>query len=440
MILGTAAYMAPEQARGESVDRRADIWAFGVVLLEILTGRQTFIGETTADVLAAVVKEEPDLSKAPAKVRRLLQACLQKDQRQRLQAIGDWRLLLDSAPPPAKVQRTSRIPWAVAAVFAVLALVTGFAYFRRTPDPPRALKVFVLPPKRASLSFGVPAVSPNGRLLAYVATLEGRDSLWVRDLDSLAANQLPGTEGASNPFWSPDSRSIGFFADGKLKRIDAAGGPALSLCDVGYFPMGGSWSKKDVIVFTSDINTGLLRIPAAGGNAAVVTKLDQALAEGSHSWPSFLPDGQRFLYTALSASRDKTAVYVEDIDSKPGSSHRHQVLAVNSNAAYAPPGYVMFQRDGALMAQPFDASKARATGDPIPVVERVDYFNLASFAFGSSQGQFSLTKWCPHLYLGPRPGSPAHAARSFEQGPRHSRRARVGARAAILPRWEGCRR
>jgi eukaryotic-like serine/threonine-protein kinase len=396
MILGTAAYMSPEQARGKPVDKRADIWAFGVVLYEILTGEQAFRGETTTDVLAAVVKEEPDLTRVPAKMRRLLQSCLQKDPKQRLQAIGDWRLLLEEVPPAGDVKRhDSKLPWAVAAVFGLIALAAGFGYFRRAPEQPRLLKVFVPPPEKASFAFSVPAISPDGRRLAFVATLGGVDSLWVRDLDSLTARSLSGTEGAINPFWSPDNRFIGFFAGGKLKKIDLSGGPAVSLCDVGSYPVGGSWSKNDILVFAPDFNTGLLRISAAGGSATPVTKFDQGLEEGGHSWPWFLPDGRHFLYTAFSANPDKAAVYVEDIDSKPGSTTRRRVLTASSNAGYTLPGYLLFLREHTLLAQPFDASNTRTTGDPIPIAQQVDVIDSGSSAFSgfrSYQGQFSSSQ------------------------------------------------
>jgi len=391
IILGTAAYMAPEQARGKTVDRRADIWAFGVVLYEMLTGRQAFTGETTADVLAAVVKEEPDLSRVPVKARRLLQACLQKDPKQRLQAIGDWRLLLEDAATAAKEPRGSKIPWAVAAVFALIAIAAAFAYFRRVPEQPRALRVTVQPPDNGSFAPAGPAISPDGRRLAFVATIGGADSLWVRDMDSLVARQLPGTEGANNPFWSPDSRFLAFFAGGKLKRTDAAGGPVLSLCDVGASPLGGSWSKDDVLVFAFDYNTQLFRVAAAGGSATALTKLDQAFREVAHGWPSFLPDGRHFLYTAYSVNQDRSAVYVDDINAKPGSSGRRRVLAADSNAAYVPPGYLVFLRNGTLMAQPFDASSTSASGDPMPIVERVDYIDLG-FVSPVFQGQFSVSQ------------------------------------------------
>jgi len=207
VILGTAAYMSPEQARGKAVDKRADIWAFGVVLYEMLTGRQAFRGETITVVLAALVTEEPDLARVPAKVRRLLQACLQKDPRERLQAVGDWRLLLEDASQ-ARDLRHRKLIWVLAG--ALLASVLAFAllYIRRPAQETRLLRFSVQPPRKATFDLsGFPAVSPDGRHLAFVVTAaDGKGSLWVRDLDSLAARPLPGTEAAASPFWSPDNR------------------------------------------------------------------------------------------------------------------------------------------------------------------------------------------------------------------------------------------
>jgi serine/threonine protein kinase len=200
MILGTAAYMSPEQARGKPVDQRADIWAFGVVLYEMLTGQRLFEGETISDTLAAVLKTEPDLAQVPVKVRRLLEACLQKDPKQRLQAIGDWRLLVEDTPLAGDVGR-GKLPWAaVAGVLAVALLVLSFLYFRRAPELQRVLKLSVPSPEKAPFDpVSLPAVSPDGRRLAFTAAAAGKVSLWVRDLDSLTARELPGT-------WAPKIR------------------------------------------------------------------------------------------------------------------------------------------------------------------------------------------------------------------------------------------
>jgi serine/threonine protein kinase len=268
MILGTAGYMSPEQARGKQVDKRADIWAFGVVLFELLTGKRLFQGDDVTDTLAAVLRHEPDWEQVPAKVRRLLRRCLAKDPGKRLRDIADAWDLLDEAPQ-ATAQSPSRLGWVAWSVAAMLALALGLVSYRHMrEEPPRVLKMSVLPPEKATFTTSLPAVSPDGRRLAFVATTDGKDQLWVRDLDSLAARALTGTDGASYPFWSPDSRMIGFFGDGKLKKIEVAGGPALTLCDAAP-GRGGTWSNNDVIVF-GVAGGGSFRVPAAGGSATTL--------------------------------------------------------------------------------------------------------------------------------------------------------------------------
>jgi len=383
MILGTAAYMSPEQARGQSVDRRADIWSFGVLLWEMLTGRQLFHGDTVSDILAGVLKDEPDFEQVPEQVRPLLRRCLQKEPKKRLRAIGDWDALLsrDSHaagigvvdPSPISAPLLSRLGlagWIAAGVLAIAAVAFDLiAYRHGAEEPPRVIKTSVLLPEKATfVPQSLPAVSPDGRRLAFLATGPGGGLLWVRDLDSLVARPLAGTEGAFEPFWLPDSRSIGFFASGKLKKIEVAGGPALALCDLaGNNPRGGSWSKNDVILFAVN-NSGLLRVSAAGGSATPATTLDQASGEIGHRYPWFLPDGHHFLYLAAIAPAVNSAVYVGDVDSK----NRQPIIRVNSNAIYSPPGYLLFVRERTLMAQPFDATKLQTTGDAVPVAEQID--------------------------------------------------------------------
>jgi Tol biopolymer transport system component/predicted Ser/Thr protein kinase len=396
MILGTAAYMAPEQARGkENVDKRADIWAFGVVLYELLTGKRLFQGEDVGHTLAAVIMQEPDLSCAPAQVVPLLKRCLEKDPKKRLRDIGDMELLLAAGPvatAPTTLSRMPRLGWmwpTAAGLLALAAVALGFVSYRHvSEEPPRVVKVSVLPPEKATLvGNSLPAVSPDGRRLAFVAAMEGKDALWVRDLDSLAARALTGTEGAFDPFWSPDSRSIAFFAGGKLKKIEVAGGPALTLCDApGGRPRGGSWGKNDVLVFApNNGNTGILRVSAAGGTSTPVTQPDTASGESSHRFPWFLPDGRHFLYATL-ASGEKNGVFAGDIDSKSDPKNRQRVLAGNSMAVYAPPGYLLFVRDRTLMAQRLDAANLQTVGDAVPVAEQVDSTSTAA------QYQFSVSE------------------------------------------------
>jgi len=404
MILGTAAYMAPEQAAGQTVDRRADIWAFGVVLYEMLTGEQLFTGETVAHILAAVIHKEPDFERVPAEMRPLLKRCLEKQPKKRLQAIGDWELLLSRhsngggiasgaeiasiVPTRIPAPLLSRLGLPALIVAALLAVALGFVSYRHaTEEPPRVLKMSVLPPdKGVFTASSVPAVSPDGLRLAFVATLNGKNQLWVRDLDSLEARSLAGTDNADEPFWSPDSRSVGFFAEGKLKKIEIAGGPALTLCDAAP-GRGGTWSKDGVIVFALN-GGGTFRVAAAGGSATPVTTPDKAAGEGDHRFPWFLPDGRHFLYTTSDAEQEKRTIFAASIDPKDQESKvRKRIAAAASNAVYTAPGFLLFVREGTLMAQPFDAAKLQTTGDAVPIAEKVDAYTgrADQYQFSASQ-------------------------------------------------------
>ncbi|MGO9259373.1 MAG: protein kinase domain-containing protein [Bryobacteraceae bacterium] len=392
-ILGTAAYMSPEQARGKPVDKRADIWAVGVVLYEMLTGKMLFGGgETVSDSLAAVLTREPDFNAlpkdTPPRVRLLLERCLRKDPKQRLRDIGDARLTLDEAEPgvpaPAPVVPATRprLPWILAAVFALSTLALAALWLRRPVEEARTIKFSVLPPEKAGfVADSLPAVSPDGRHLAFAAGSEGKTQIWIRDLNALAARPLPGTDGGFDPFWSPDSRFVAFFTPGKLKKVDIVGGPALTVCGASN-GRGGSWNQNGVIVFTPSFGNSLSSVPATGGTATPLTTLEESLSETSHRFPWFLPDGRHFLFTARSGDEKKTAIYVGDLESK----ERRRLFAAASNAVYTPPGFLLFMRERTVMAQAFDATALRTTGDPFPVAEQVDY------AQASIQGQFAVSQ------------------------------------------------
>jgi serine/threonine protein kinase len=261
MILGTAAYMSPEQARGKVVDKRADIWAFGVVLYEMLTGQQLFKGETISDTLAAVLKEEPDLMRVPPKVRRLIESCLKKDPKQRLRDIGDawWQL---EETPQAKTSAT-KFAWSVAAVLLVALGILSFLYFHQKPQHEYTQRYTIATPENTTNLQSV-AISPDGHLLAMAVQVNGKRQLWLKELDAFQPQPMPGTEEATYPFWSPDSRFIGFFAGGKLKKIAASGGPAQTLCDAPE-GRGGSWNREDMIVFSPSNVTGIQVCPAPAG-------------------------------------------------------------------------------------------------------------------------------------------------------------------------------
>jgi Tol biopolymer transport system component len=401
-ILGTAAYMAPEQARGKKVDRRADIWAFGVVAWEMLTGQRLFQGEDTVQVLGRVLEQPVDVDRIPARFRRLQARCLDRNVKDRLRDIGEARFLLAESeggtgvPPQAESlpHKTSRAPWAIAAVLAVIAAGLSYVAFRHIQeDPPRVSKLTALPPEKgrfvtgAGETVGPPAVSPDGRHIAFIASVNGKNGLWIRDLDSPIPRLLAGTEGAISPFWSPDSRYVAFGAGGKLKKIDIIGGPPLTLCDAPG-PRGGAWNKNGVILFNPrNAAPGvLLRVSAAGGTPTPVMELDQSRDENSNRYPWFLPDQRHFLYMGRSRDVEKTAVFVGDLESK----ERKQIVSGDTTAMYAPalggyPGYLLFMRDRTLMAQPFDAGKLATTGEAVPVAEQVDHITALYGSVGVSE-------------------------------------------------------
>ncbi|MBV8903133.1 MAG: PD40 domain-containing protein, partial [Acidobacteriia bacterium] len=270
----------------------------------------------------------------------------------------------------------------------------GYVAYRHTrEEAPRVARFSVLPPEKASLNAGsIPQISPDGRRIVMTASIDGQASasLWLRDLDALNGRILPETSGASYPFWSPDSRWVGFFADNKLKKIDVTGGTALTLCDAAG-PRGGTWNQDDVIVY-GHYEGGLFRVPAAGGTPVALTEPDPAAGEFSHRYPWFLPNGHHLLYTARTGGLQKTRIYVESIDAKPGAKTRKQIGAADSNAVYES-GYLLFVRERTLMAQPFDTSKIETTGDAVPIAEQVDYF------FNNGLSHFSVSKNGTLVYI-----------------------------------------
>jgi Tol biopolymer transport system component len=365
VIMGTAAYMAPEQARGQAVDKRADIWAFGAVVYELFTDKQLFRGPTVTDTLAAVLTREPDVAAVPPRFRRLLRACLERDPRRRMRDIGDARLLLEKevgqAFPPAN-PKTVRLAWAGAAALALALAAVSALHFRETPAEAPLVRTFIPPPEKLAYNItgtlstsGPVSVAPDGLRVTFSAIgADGKSQLWLRPLHSLTAQPLAGTEGAIHPFWSPESRFIGFFAGGKLKTIDIQGGPPVTLCDAPT-GRGGTWNEAGVIVFSPNGTAeGLSRVSAAGG-AATPLNLDTA-----GRWPWFLPDGKHFLFSAA------TVVRLGSLDSR-----QTKVLIDSLTDAEYAHGYVVYLRDDTLMAQPFDPGKLAFRGEAVPIAERV---------------------------------------------------------------------
>jgi Tol biopolymer transport system component len=398
-LLGTAAYMSPEQARGKNADRRSDIWGFGVVLFEMLSGTRLFVGETTSDTLAAVIRADPEWNELPAntppKIRELLQRCLRKDPRQRLQSIGDARIAIDetlsgaldtgtfAAPTDTHAKNRERIAWAGVALFAITAMLFAVGYFLRAPKAMPAYVSELPPPANAiyalvGFNAGPPVLSPDGLRIAFCAIgPDGRQLLWVRSLDGGAAQPLEGTDGASFPFWSPDSRSIGFFAQAKLKRIDASGGPALVVASA-TIGRGGSWGPDGTILYVPDQVGGIYGVGASGGTPREVTELNESLKQINHRWPQFLPDGKHFLFMALSANGELSGTYAGSL----AGGEPKLILRGGSNAIYAPPGDLLFVQQGALMAQRFDAGRLELEGDAVPLGENAAVDPTANVARG----------------------------------------------------------
>jgi Tol biopolymer transport system component len=393
MILGTAAYMSPEQARGQTVDKRSDVWAFGCVLLEMLTGRQTFTGGTVTDVIASIVAREPEWAAlpadTPAALRRLLQRCLRKEADQRLRDIADARLMLEdirsgkvveedlAAAGRASTGRRGRIWMGLAALCAVAAALFAWLWLAETPEAPRKLLYasLTLPPQH-SLDMdpgnpGAVAISPDGRRLAFsVRDDRGVIGLWVRDLDEPEARPLAGTRDAAYPFWSPDGRSIAFFSEGQLKRIDPDGGPPMSLTD-GANGKGGSWSPKGVIVFSPSHNSPIHKVSESGGPSEPITEFNKDERENSHRHARFLPDGRHFLYTARigvsGGFNEGNRVLVGDVE---GEEEPKLILRSDVQVEYSM-GYLLYMNGSSLMARPFSPSTLELTGGNVLVSDSV---------------------------------------------------------------------
>ncbi len=382
VILGTAAYMSPEQARGRAVDRRTDIWSFGCVLYECLAGRPMFEGETVSDLIARILEREPDWSALPAttppRVRELLRRCLRKDAKERLRDIGDARVELGEilagggAPQPAAAASTAARRWALPG--AVLALGLALAAFaawrglgRPAGDPHLHMSVTheaggTIAPFPAAV-----AISPDGRRIAYVVADSSADELWVRDLDAPAARRVGDATAVSDVFWSPDSRYLGFATtgdDARLWKVPAEGGSPVSLCDVTW-SRGATWGKGGDIVFSPAPNGPLYRVSAGGGEARLATALDTSRHETAHRMPWFLPDGDHFLYASLPRTSRGWDIFVGSLRSKAVK----RVLTAGSGVTYAAPGYLLYVRDDKLVAHRFDPARLALRGDPLPIAD-----------------------------------------------------------------------
>jgi Tol biopolymer transport system component len=400
VILGTLQYMAPEQIEGHEADARTDIFAFGAVLYEMLTGRRAFEGKSQPSLMSAILSSTPPAPSAmaprvPTAVDHVIERCLAKDPADRWHSVRDVLMELKWAGDPAKraqppgSARTLRVPILISAAVLV-ALVAAALFSYRPADRPAAAseKRFEIPVTGMASPFYI-SLSPDGQRVAYIAaTAGGKTAIWVRPLNSLDAQMLPGTEGASPPDWSPDSRFIVFSADGKVKKKEIAGGPPQVLADLNADTLGrftrSTWGRDGTIVFGVNDGRGLRKVSENGGAITEVTTLDRALEQTAHNTPWFLPDGRHFLYTAWSSKPENREVFIGSIDSKTSVP----LLKAQSKAVYVEPGFILFLRDRVLMARPFDADRLQFTGDAAPVAEEVAYnsaFGQASF-YPSNEG------------------------------------------------------
>jgi len=394
MIVGTFQYMSPEQVEGKEADARSDIFALGAVLYEMATGKRAFSGKSQASIVASILASEPKpisvvQPMSPPALDRVVKGCLAKDPDERWQTAHDVKLQLEwiaeggsqagiPAPVSARRKLSQNVAWTAAAVCLLAAIGFAIAWTARAPSPRSPVRVTILAPENSSFKPFDLAMSPDGSKLTFAATdAGGKSQLWVRPLGSLSAQPLAGTEGAVLPFWSADSRSIGFFADAKLKRVEASGGALQVLADAPS-GRGGTWSAEGVIVFAASATDGLYRMAATGGTPVRVTTLDDKKNEGSHRWPCFLADGRHFVFLVRrggavpslapgAQGEGDVGIYAGSLDGK------EKVFVVNSprRAMFARPGYLLFMRGNNLMVQRFDPAHLRLTGEPTPAAEQV---------------------------------------------------------------------
>jgi Tol biopolymer transport system component/predicted Ser/Thr protein kinase len=383
VILGTAAYMSPEQARGKPVDKRADIWSFGAVFYEMLAGERLFQGEDITDTLAAVIRKEPEWDRVPAQTRPLLRACLEKEPKRRLRDIADvWRLLEADRPAPTEpAAHHAAGAWILAGALAMALAALAFVHFREQPPVAETVQIPIEAPEGTVFADSYPILSPDGRSVAFVArSADGRNRVWIRNLGSLTSRVLEGTEGVSGspgPFWSSDSRYIAFNSEKGVFKIAVSGEPPVPLGYRGPFG-GGTWNRDGVILFGSP--RGILRTSEAGGDVILVTKADTSKNEIAHTFPQFLPDGQHFIYTAGGRVHLSTLAGVTKA-----------VAEVPSRAQYAPPvardepGHLLFLRESTLMAQPVVPGSFELKGSAFPLAQDV------GSTFGGALSFFSVS-------------------------------------------------
>jgi Tol biopolymer transport system component/predicted Ser/Thr protein kinase len=369
-IVGTLQYMSPEQLQGKEADARSDLFSFGCVLYEMLSGRRPFDGPNAATVIAAILNKEPAPLPVPPALERVVRTCLEKDPSRRFQTALELKRALSWAfEQPSPASSRWRAAWwiGIAAALVAGALVGwAVAHIRPQPAEVRALRFDLVPPGNGRFIIGAGsggiALSPDGTTAAYAVSFMGRSGLWLRTLDGTVVRPLLGTEGAYSPFWSPDSKSLGFFAEGKLRRIDLTSGAPTTICNA-FTGRGGAWTGDGRILF-ADLATGILQVPASGGTPSPFTRLDAANGDAAHYWPQVIPGGH-FLYLAQSSKPDASGVYAASV---ANPNDRVRLVTTDTNAIYGS-GYLLWMRGATLVAQPFDPVKLKLTGEPRPVAD-----------------------------------------------------------------------
>jgi len=411
MIVGTFQYMSTEQIEGKEAEARSDIFALGAVLYEMATGIKAFNGKTQASVVAAILASEPQpisvvRPMSPPALDRVVKVCLAKDPDERFQSVHDLKLQLmwiveggsqAGVPAPVAARRKNRERGLIAAVALCGLLAAGgiagsVIFSKKAESFRKVVRAQIGAPEHYSFTSlnnsNHVAISPDGSSIAFIAEGEGKQFLFVRPLQAAAAQPLAGTEGAYYPFWSPDSKFLGFFAGGKLKKVEASGGVVQTLCD-SPFGRGGSWNRDGVILFTPGIHDVIYRVPDGGGQPVAVTKVKKPGVYAGGRWPYFLPDGKHFLYVGTEGDDFRGKLYAASLDSPEA-----KLIVDNNSAAVYANGYIFFAKDGNLVAQPFDLDRLTVSGNPVPVAPKVDYIEA------KSQGNFSASENGVLVYRG----------------------------------------
>jgi Tol biopolymer transport system component len=420
-ILGTFQYMAPEQLEGKEADGRTDVFAFGAVLYEMATGKKAFSAASQASLITAIMSADPPAIStvqpmSPPALDRVVKKCLAKDPEDRWQNAADLASELKwiaesgsqagvAAPTILARRRRGRLAWALVGLFAVTSGFLAFRLLGRDSVAGASVHAALLVPERDGSEAMLPELSPDGRSVVFGGlSLSDTAPMLLRNLGSDEARPIPGTEGGTYPFWSPDGKSLGFFVARKLKRIDVAGGSAATICDATEAARGGTWSREGIIVFSAGRNTGLTRVAASGGTPESLTKPDAARGDTSHRWPVFLPDGRHLLYYATPNAGPKGALFYASVDGK-----ENRLLVEDATNGAFSRGYLLFSRKRKLLAQPFDPTSGRLSGNPVPVVEGV------GAGFGVSRAMFSASLDGTLVYL-PNPSLQASTLEWLDRG------------------------